>query len=175
MCWQTLRHQRKWWLLLILVQRRALILVKNKPYIRLHLHLFSLLGQQRSLVIRGAIIQMESTSLNPFDSKNLSCCWISTSIHCLLSVSVSGVWMCLPVVSIFPLSQMSDTRAASWQRMQMMPLTLWSLPPAEAFYQHSALPGSGCKCCPFWRAQKFSLLPDCGSLHFSGQCCVVTL
>lgn len=85
--------------------------------------------------------------------------------------------MCLPVSSIFPLSQMSDTRASAWQWMQMLPLTLWSPPPAEALHQHSALPGSGCRCCPYWRVQKFFLLPDCASLHWwcSGGCCVVTL
>lgn len=139
--------------------------------------IFSLLGQQRSLCIRGAINQ-KSTSLNPFDSKHLPCCCISILIDCLQSVSMLRVSVCLPVVSIVPLSQMSDTRAASWQWMQMMPLTLWSPPPAETLHQHSALPGSGCRCCPFWCVQKFFLLSDCGSLHWwccSGECCAVTL
>lgn len=72
---------------------------------------------------------------------------------------------------------MSDTGAASWQRMQMMPLTLWSLPPAEALHRHTALPGSSCRCCPYWCVQKFFLLPGCASLYSwcSGECCAATL
>lgn len=34
---------------------------------------------------------------------------------------------------------MSDTGAAAWQWTQMLPLTLWSLPLAEALHQHQAL------------------------------------
>lgn len=60
---------------------------------------------------------------------------------------------------------MSNTRAAAWQWMQMLPLTLWSLPPAVDLHQHSTLPGSGCRCCPHWRVQNLLFLPDCVSLH----------
>lgn len=73
---------------------------------------------------------------------------------------------------------MSDTGAAAWQWTQMLPLTRWSPPPAEALRQHSVLPGSGCSRCPYWRVQKFFLLPDCAALHWrccSGECCAVTL
>lgn len=72
---------------------------------------------------------------------------------------------------------MSDTRAAAWQWMQMLPLTLWSPPPAEALHQHSALPGSSCRCCPYWRVQKLFFLADCASLRWwccSGECSGVT-
>lgn len=81
--------------------------------------------------------------------------------------------------AICPPSQMSDTRAAAWQWMHMLPLTLWSSPPAKVIRQHGALPGSSCRCCPYWRVQRFFLLPHCASLCWwwcwSPECWAVTL
>lgn len=150
---QTLRHQRTPRRPLVLVQRRALIFVK------INLTLGSICISSVSLcsgglVIRGAILQIESGSLNPFDSKRLPCCWISTSVHRVPSVSVSacGVYFStLPDVrhqgcflavdaddafdSLVTAASWSSLPAqcSPWQRLQALPFLTCTkvVPPAR--------------------------------------------